>query len=148
MTYPYNVPVSFSFDVKIAGMDGDGECSFRDVSGLTVKLDVEKISEGGLNDYVHKLPKLPQYSEVVLKRGLLKNSAVIKWINNAIRNFKFEPTQVYISLLDENGKSSFKWTLRNAYPIGIEISEFKAQENAIVIETLTLAYDFFVRTES
>jgi phage tail-like protein len=146
MSYPYTVPVSFSFEVKIPGMSGDGECTFRDVGGLNVKLDVEKISEGGLNDYVHKFPKPAQYNELVLKRGLLKNSSLIQWVNNAIRNFKFEPTQVYISLLDEKGAPSVKWTVRNAYPIGIELSEFKAEENSIVIETLTLAYDFFVRT--
>jgi hypothetical protein len=36
--------------------------------------------------------------------------------------------------------------VENAFPVGIEIAEFKAQDNSLAIETLTIAYDYFVRT--
>lgn len=145
-TYPYNIPVSFHFSVKITGFDNDAECAFRDVEGLSVKMDLESVEEGGVNNYVHKFPKKAQYKDLVLKRGLLLGSQATAWVKNAITNFSFEPKSIYISLLDETNKPSVKWWLVNAYPIGLEVSAFNANDNSLVIETLTLAYDYFVRT--
>lgn len=145
MPYPYEMPLAFSFEVRIPGFSNEGECSFRDVGGLSVKMEMETINEGGVNDYVHKFPKRAKYNELVLKRGLLKGSQIITWTNDAIRNFIFKPKQIYISLIDEQKTPTIRWRVENAYPIGIEMAEFKAQDNAIAIETLTIAYDYFVR---
>ena len=147
MSYPYEVPVAFSFEVRIPGFSNEGECSFRDVSGLSVKFDLETVIEGGVNDYEHKFPKRAQYNPLVLKRGILRGSQFTKWINDAIRNFNFKPKQIYISLINEQRAPTIRWRVENAYPVGIEISEFKAEDNALAIETLTIAYDYFVRME-
>ncbi|MBB5636867.1 phage tail-like protein [Pedobacter cryoconitis] len=147
MAYPYEVPVAFSFEVRIPGFSNEGECSFRDVGGLSVKMDLETVIEGGVNDYEHKLPKRAQYNPLVLKRGILRGSQFTAWINDAIRNFNFKPKQIYISLIDEQRAPTIRWRVENAYPVGIEMSEFKAEENALAIETLTIAYDYFVRME-
>ncbi len=74
MAYPYDVPVAFSFEVRIPGFSNEGECQFRDVGGLAVKIELEKINEGGVNDYVHKFPKRAVYNELVFKRGILNGS--------------------------------------------------------------------------
>ena len=147
MPYPYEVPVTFSFTVKILEFSSEGECSFSDISGLTVKIDLEKINEGGVNDYVHKLPQKSQYNELVLKRGMLKGSALIAWVNDAVRMFTFTPKSIDISLLNKEGNPTITWNVVNAYPVGIEISEFKAQDNSIAVETLTLAYRYFNRND-
>lgn len=144
--YPYNIPVSFQFDVKIAGVTGVGECLFQDVSGLNVKMAPEVINEGGTNDQVYKLPTRVTYDNLVLKRGLLKGSSLITWVNNALRNFTFVPKQVTIALLDENSAPVITWTLANAYPVSLQISELKAMDNGLVIETLELAYSYYDRT--
>jgi len=146
MPTPYDIPVAFSFEVRIPGFSNEGECSFRDVGGLVVKLDLETINEGGVNDYAHKFPKRAKYNELVLKRGILTGSQLVTWINDAIRNFNFSPKQVYISLINEQKSPIIRWRVENAFPVGIEIAEFKAQDNSLAIETLTIAYDYFVRT--
>lgn len=146
MAYPYDVPWAFSFEVKIGGFTTDVEASFRDVSGLNVKIDLETVIEGGVNDFEHKFPKRATYNPLVLKRGMVRNSEFTTWVNEAVRNFTFKPRQIYISLLDEKKKKTVTWRVVNAYPVGVEIADFKAEENAIVIETLTMAYDYFVRT--
>jgi phage tail-like protein len=145
MAYPYEVPVAFSFEVRIPGFSNEGECSFRDVSGLTVKIDLETVAEGGVNEYEHKFPKRAQYNQLVFKRGILRNSQFTTWINEAVRNFTFKPKQIYISLVDEQRAPTVRWRVENAFPVGIDIAEFKAEENALAIETLTIAYDYFVR---
>ena len=145
-SYPYNIPVGFHFDVKISGITEEDECSFSDVSGLNVTFELETVNEGGVNEFVHKLPKRAKYENLVLKRGILKNSSLIAdWINKAVREFTFSPKQIDIMLLDENNLPTVSWSLVNAYPVAIKISEFKAKGNDIVVETLELAYNYFER---
>jgi phage tail-like protein len=146
MPTPYDIPVAFSFEVRIPGFSNEGECSFRDVSGLSVKLGLESINEGGVNDLVHQFPKRATYKELVLKRGILRNSQIFTWINDATRNFNFKPKQIYISLINEEKAPVIRWRVEKAFPVGIEIAEFKAQESALAIETLTIAYGYFERT--
>jgi len=45
---------SFRFRVEI---DGITEAQFSDVTGLSLETDVEPYEEGGINDFVHQLPK-------------------------------------------------------------------------------------------
>jgi hypothetical protein len=33
----------------------------------------------------------------------------------------------------------------NAYPVAMKISEFKAQENTLVVETMELWFDYFTK---
>ncbi len=145
--YPYIVPVSFYYDVKVGGYDAPAECAFSEVNGLNVTIGLENINEGGVNEFVRKFPNRPKYDNLVLKRGLMKGSDLINWVTNAVTNFKFEPTIVIVRLLNENNDPTVKWTLSNAYPVGIKISQFNAKENSIVFETLELAYDYFKKED-
>ena len=77
---------------------------------------------------------------------MLVGSPLINWAKSCIEQFTFVPKVVLIDLLDENSKPLAAWTFVNAYPIGIKFSDFKAQENAIVVETLELCYDYFTKT--
>ncbi len=145
--YPYNIPVGFHFDVKVKSYSAPAEGTFSEVSGLSVKMDMETINEGGVNNYVHKFPKKVNYENLVLKRGLMKGSDLMTWVNKAVNNFEFTPEKIQIRLLDENNKPTVGWSVVNAYPVAVKISEFKAQENAIVFETLELAYEYFTRED-
>jgi phage tail-like protein len=141
-TYP---PVGFCFSVTIVGVFGQSEGNFQEVTGVSVKMDLEEIKEGGENRFAHRLPNRPKYENLVLKRGMVTNSLLVLWARAAIEQFIFATTTVLLSLLDENGMPLAVWTFVNAYPVGIKMSEFKAQENAIAIETLELCFDYFIR---
>jgi phage tail-like protein len=139
-------PVSFSFSVSISGVAGANEGSFQEVTGLQVKLGTEDVKEGGENRFVHRLPTPPKYENLVLKRGLFKGSSpLIDWARQGVESFTFNPKTVLINLLDENGSPLASWNVLNAYPISLLMSEFKAQENNIAIETLELAFNNFTR---
>lgn len=144
----YYPPVGFYFNVKVDGILGINEASFQEVSGFEAKMQTEEIQEGGVNQFTRKLPKGVQYNNLVLKRGLIKSSPLMDWINNAVQNFVFEPKMVEVNLLFQNGSPSINWTFINAYPVSVKISDFNALENKIVIETLELAYYYFVRTDN
>jgi phage tail-like protein len=145
--YPYNIPVSFYFSVAFEGIDADVESAFQDVSGINVSLETKPFEEGGLLNYAHKLPLQTKYDNLTLKRGFLHGSSLLRWVNDGIQNFNFSPKIVQVSLLNELGNDLAIWSFVNAYPVSLKISEFKAQDNSIVVESLELAYNYFKRLD-
>lgn len=141
----YYPPVGFSFKVNVEGIAGVNEGSFQEVSGLSVKMSPKSISEGGENRFEHRFPNPPVYENLVLKRGMLLGSPLITWARNALELFEFTPKIVNLNLLDETGAPISTWRFSNAYPVAIKVSDFKAQENALVVETLELAFDYFTK---
>lgn len=139
-------PASFSFNVKVTGISGSYEGNFQEVSGITAKLNSEEVKEGGENTFVRRLPLPPKYENLVLKRGMLLSSDLIDWARDAVESFKFKPKTVVVNLLDETQKPLASWSFANAYPVALKVSEFKAQDNAIAVETVELAYENFTRT--
>lgn len=139
----YYPPVAFHFRVRFSISSEDSDVRFQDVSGLSVSLGVEDVKEGGENRYTHRLPTPPKYGSLVLKRGLLLDSAVSKWIENAVTNFEFEPAEIHIDLLNEEHEPISSWTFTRAWPVKWEISSLKSTGNEVVIETLELAYASF-----
>ena len=138
-------PAAFSFKVNVAGITGAYEGSFQEVTGLTAKLGTETIKEGGENRFEHRLPNPPKYENLVLKRGMVLNSDLINWARKAIEEFSFKTTTVNVNLLDETSAPIASWSFKNAYPVALKVSDLKAQDNAIVIETLELSYSYFTR---
>lgn len=145
----YYPPVGFHFKVEFGiAAKNDEDTRFQEVSGLNAEMGIDEISEGGENRFSHRLPNPVKYSNLVLKRGLLTNSKLISWLKNAIENFEFEPTTVNITLLNERHQPvGDTYSFINVWPVKWSISDFKSQENAIVIETLELAYSYFSRTK-
>lgn len=140
-------PVGFHFLVKfsLAGL-GQKDSRFQEVSGLSAALGTEELQEGGENRFVHRLPTLPKYGNLVLKRGLLVDSGLIQWCRDAIENFSFEPTTIDVTLLNEQHQPlGSVYSFVRAWPVKWSISDFKAQENGLVIETLELSYSHFTR---
>ena len=145
----YYPPVGFHFRVEFS-LDGvqDGDVRFQEVSGLSAELGIEEVVEGGENRFSHRLPTRAKYSNLILKRGLLTDSRLIDWCIDAIENFEFEPTTVNVTLLNENHEpvaESFSFV--RAWPVKWAVSDFKAQDNSIVVETLELAYNYFSRVK-
>ena len=116
---------------------------FQGVSGLDVDMEMDTFVEGGQNRFTWKLPKRAHYSDLVLKRGLFMGSGIVLWCQNAFENFVFEPTNITIALLNDSHVSIQAWYVVNAIPKKWSISSFNAQENSVVVESITLSYQFF-----
>jgi phage tail-like protein len=142
----YYPPVGFHFSVHFSGLtaDGDNDTRFQSVAGLNVEYDTESIKEGGENRFEHKLPVRTKYSDLSLKRGMLaKDSKVIDWVKKALQEREFKPLQIIVTLLNEDHEPLKKWNIMNAWPKKWSVSDFNAQENSIVVETLDLSFSFF-----
>lgn len=137
----YYPPLGFHFKVEFTGFTGEFE--FQSVSGLTVSIDTEEIAEGGENRFKHKIPVRTKYPNLVLKRGLLVNSEIISWCRSAMEDFDFLPVDIVVKLLNEKHEPLLSWNVVHAYPVKWSISDFNAEENKLVIETLELNYNYF-----
>jgi phage tail-like protein len=147
----YYPPVGFRFKVKFEGLDDEvGEdIYFQSVAGLSVDIETEEFAEGGENRFKHKLPTRTKFPNLVLKRGLLKTSGLIKWCEKAFEDFEFKPLSLIISLYSDEGQDSVEsspmitWKITHAIPVKWAIDDLNSQESKIVLETLELSYNYF-----
>jgi phage tail-like protein len=116
---------------------------FSEVSGLSVEMEMETKAEGGENRFSHQLPVRAKYGDVTLKRGKMLGSGILHWCHKAFDEYKFEPSNVMISLMNADHAPLYNWYLINAIPKRLEVSSFNAQSNELVIETLVLSYQYF-----
>lgn len=116
---------------------------FRKVSGISSSIKTTTVEEGGQNLFSHRLPDKIQYENLVLERGMpVKSPLAIEFIHT-MSQFKFTPSNVLVSLLDEAGMPVSSWLFIKAYPVTWSISDLDAEANAIVVETMELAYERF-----
>lgn len=138
-----DIPVVFHFKVEFGPNSKEKDNRFQEVTGLSAEVTTEELKEGGENHFVHRLPTGAKYGNLVLKRGYLEDSDVAKWCRKAIENFIFEPKDVVVTLLNEEHEPLVNWQFLRAYPVKWSISDLKAQENGLAVESLELAYSRF-----
>ena len=152
--------------VKFEGLDEEvsDDVQFQSVGGLSVDIETEEYGEGGENRFKHKLPGRTKFPNLVLKRGLFKDSAVLKWCENAFENFEFKPIDLVISLYSDAASDSVRneeknrddkvfnakdstplitWKITHAIPVKWAVDDLNSQESKIVMETLELSYNYF-----
>jgi phage tail-like protein len=74
---------------------------------------------------------------------MLTDSKVISWVLDALQNRTFKPVQINVMLLNEEHQPLKTWNIFNAWPKKWAVSDFNAQENSVVIETLDISYNYF-----
>ena len=139
----YYPPWGFYYKVEFSISKNTDDARFQTVSGLSVEYDYESFKEGGENRFEHKLPVRTKYADMVLKRGMLTDSTVINWFLAAFRDREFSPSDVNVILMSEKGDPLRTWNVVHAIPKKWLVSDFNANENSVVIETMELTYRYF-----
>lgn len=146
LTLTENPPVGFYFTVVffIAGIAPNPlDIRFQKVSGISAEIETTEIREGGENLYKHRLPTGVTYNNLVLERGMVIGSLLKVEFNIAMSSMKFEPSNVLVMLLNENSIPLSSWLFLRAYPVKWTVSDLDANANAVVIDTMELAYTRF-----
>lgn len=138
-------PVGYHFRVEFQDVPDliHRDTFFRDVGGLSQELESETVVSGGENRFSYKLPTRAQYPNLTLKRGLFKDSGLIKWVTDAIVHLDIKPATILVSLLNEKHEPLISYQCINAWPQKWSISDFNAQESQLVVENLELVYQYF-----
>lgn len=146
---PYFSP-GYCFAISFEEMIMDlNQTSFKEVKGLSSKVNVSEIEEGGNNLFKYKIPESITYDNLVLSRGYMSaSSGIAKWINDQmVDNFnkKITPKTIVIHLLNHllPRTTVMSWMVYNAYPIGWSLNGFDAQQSALLMEEITFAYSHF-----
>lgn len=142
-------PMAFYFRVEF-GIDGvqNNDSRFQEVSGINAPVDVEEISEGGENRFVHRLPKGVRHPNLVLKRGLIFDSKIASWLNDTIGGGLSNPiktVELIISLLNDRNEPVVSWKVENAYPVKFEVAGLNVNNNELAIESIEFAYTTITR---
>lgn len=132
--YPYT---SFRFRIEIEGLT---VAQFSEVTGLQSETEVETYEEGGVNDFVHQLPKRTKYPRISLKRGLTDKEEMWKWYRQVVDG-KFKRKDGAIILMDVAGEDKWRWNFTQAYPVKWAGPDLKADSNTVAFETIELVHN-------
>jgi phage tail-like protein len=114
-----------------------------------MEISTEPIEEGGLNSYVHIVPKASRHGNLVLKRGIIAmESDLTDWCKSTLQgdlSTLIEPKTVLVQLLNEKGEVACMWRFNNAYPVKWVVDNLSSTKNDLVIESIELAYSFSTR---
>lgn len=144
-----NPPAAFSFKVQF-GIDGiqNNNSVFQEASGLEAQIESVEYREGGENSLTYKLPGRVNYTNLRLKRGIISEPTILKWISDSyMSDFSkpIKPIDITISLLNEKHLPVVKWKISNAWPVKFESTPLNSQKNEIAIETLEFSYSTITR---
>jgi phage tail-like protein len=127
----------FRFRVEI---DGITVAHFSEVSGLQIETETEPYEEGGVNDFVHQLPKRTKFQHITLKRGITDIGELWQWHQEVVSG-KFKRKNGSIILLDEAGEDRWRWIFASAFPVKWTGPDLKADSNTIAFESVELAHN-------
>tara|TARA_B110000037_G_scaffold222157_1_gene295873 strand:- start:1174 stop:1722 length:549 start_codon:yes stop_codon:yes gene_type:complete len=126
------------------------DAAFQTISGITAKLNTETYQELGTNSKQIKLPGNIEYSDLELKRGLVKKGSNIgDWCNTFLtgetKSYSVSRKTINVFLLDSNSNDILiTWTFFNCYPTEITVDTFDAMAGqSYAIETMKLSYSHF-----
>jgi len=135
---PRHLKSNYSFTVEWGGTG----ISFIEVSGLNIIVDVNEYRDGNDPAQVsHKMPGHTHYSNIVLKRAIVKgNNDFFVWMSTTNLN-TVERRDIVIKLLNEKRKPVIAWRAIHAFPVRYSVPALNATSNDVVIEELELAHE-------
>lgn len=135
---PTNAISRYHFSVSWGGT----RIGFLEISGLDIEIEAVSFREGSSpEDSARKIPGLRKYSNITLKRGIVKNdNEFFEWINT-IRIGEIERRDVTISLLNESHEPIVVWKVKNAFPVHYYGPILNANGSDVAMETLVLTHE-------
>jgi len=136
-TDPY---AQYNFEVEV---DGEPVAGFAEVGGITMELETVPYREGGVNDHVHQLPGQFAHANLVLRRGLTKNTTFWEWIQTVMSG-TLTRKNIVVTVKDGfQGKSQWGWEFAGAYPTKWSGPDLVSTDRGMAIESIELAYERF-----
>ena len=121
---------------------GGTRIGFTEVSGLTVELQSIDYREGNALEYqVTKMPGIPQYSNITLKRGMFRaDNEFFQWLNTVSLN-NIDRRDLTISLLNEEHDPITVWKVKAAWACKVEGPSLNSTGNEVAVESIELCHE-------
>jgi phage tail-like protein len=124
------------FDLKIQGITIG---YYTEVSGLSAEVETLSYNEGGMNEFVHKLPTRVKYPNLVCKRGITSAADLQKWFQKS--HTKANRVDVTLTMLDQSRKTVRTWSFVNAFPVKWTGPNFNASQSSLATEAIEIAHE-------
>ena len=121
---------------------GGSRIGFMEVSGLDIEIEAISFREGSSpQESFRKVPGLRKFSDITLKRGIVKgDNEFFAWINTQHIG-AIERRDVTISLLNENHDPVVIWRVQNAFPVKYSGPVLESNGSDVAMETLVLTHE-------
>jgi phage tail-like protein len=138
--------VAFNFSVEIRLPDPKKvicSAAFSECDGLEVTMEVKTIREGGNNGRQIRLSGPLSYGQLVLKRGMTKDTGLWNWFAKSFNNPSLRATtEVVMFTADVGGKVPTRhFSLEGCLPIKFKAPALNAKDGLIAIEEMQIAYE-------
>lgn len=120
--------------------------TFTEVSGLSVEVSVEELTEGGQNQFVHKLPGPMTWPNIVLKAGITQADHLFAWLAKSSGDGfegKLERTTGHIAVCDAAGEPVREWSFLDAFAVRWAGPTLAASSSDLAVEELEIAHHGF-----
>jgi len=121
-------------------VDFGGETtSFQEVILPESEIDVIEYRDGSdVSAGVRKLSGRVKYSNLILRRGLIKSSELYEWFKQTKQGI-LERKDITVSILNDEREPFAIWKLKNCWPTKYNSSVLKATGNEVIMEILEIA---------
>lgn len=142
---------AFNFAVRIE-VNGNELCdaAFSECSGLEATMEPKTYREGGNNERQYQLPGPVTYGQLTLKRGMTSSFDLWTWFDQVNRSGNYGAgTKVLVEILSSD-RSEVQATFRltHCVPVKLKAPGLNAQEGALAIEEMQVAYERMRLVES
>jgi phage tail-like protein len=136
---PLDPAPEFRFYIEI---DGLVEGAFAECSGLRAEREIISHKEGGINNYVHKLPGRISYGDITLRKGVMFSIELWDWFAKGMDNGKVKKRDFTIYQHSSYFNIPARWYhVKKAFPVNWEGSNLRTDSNSLSMESLTLTFD-------
>ena len=121
---------------------GGTRTEFLEVSGLDMNIDIISVRDGSFKlDSEQKAPGLLKYSDVTLKRAIVKgDNDFFNWMKT--KSFgNVERRDIIIKLLDEQFNPLIIWRLKNSFPSKYIGPVLISHDSQVATETLVITHE-------
>jgi len=135
-------------------VDGVEIGTFREVTGLELDVTVEEYVEGGQNAYVHQLPGVMRWPNLVFTRGLVQSDALFEWVRKssgegfAGNGNKVTRATGAVTVVSHQGERLRSWSIQGVFAVRWSGPQLAADSYEPLVETLEVAHNGFRSTTS
>ena len=136
---------AFRFLVEVEN-GGVTVAAFSRFSGVKMEVQTLSVRSGndsrGVQEY---LPVMTSFAPVTLSKGVVGDNEFLEWLFSAAADSESGPTgrqlrrTINVVALDDRGRRGVTWSLKNAMPIGFELTPMDGGRSEVLSESLTFA---------
>lgn len=127
----------FHFALEIEGIE---VANFLEVSGVKTHTTVFEIEEGGLNQFVHKLPGQSRWENVVLRFGITSDGTLLQWRDEVLQDEFSARRNGAIIVKNLEGEEVRRYSFKNGWPVAWEGPAFNANNAELAVEMIEIAH--------